>query len=412
MTSDEFDNIADLHTWMETDLTFGSEFKLETKTVAGTGAVDSADLTANAGNNLFANGTTTYNTTHLDTVLEHVQNLDYSLVIADQYGANAQSVDNGKILAHIADAETFGDKLMVVGGGASSAEFADGVSNSPIETAQYYNNDRVIVCHGAPLKNSKLIAEGSYTQTSLHKASSICGRIAGLEPQVPITFKTIKVDGEVHKLSNKEQKQGLDNGVLMTKIDGSSIRCIQGVNSIQDNKVTGNYESGLKLNHSHNNSFYNNLIYDNGCEGIWLFFSYYNDFYENVVSGNKRGFELGGYKNKIWNNIIENNSEFGIHFWATCANKIYKNNFINNKDDASFSHIFLIGHSKINEFFWINNNQFDLNYWGKSRLLPKLIFGYVKIFYDFENKELLRLPWLDIDWNPAKEPYDIPVPEV
>ncbi len=211
------------------------------------------------------------------------------------------------------------------------------------------------------------------------------------------------LSSNMNVISNNFVMSNLKNGIYFEESSN---------NSIQDNKLTGNYESGLKLNHSHNNSFYNNLIYDNGCEGIWLFFSYYNDFYENVGSSNKRGFELGGYKNKIWNNLIKNNTEFGIHYWATCANKIYKNNFINNKDDASFSHIFLIGHSKINEFFWINNNQIDQNYWGKSRLLPKLIFGYGKIFYDFENKELLRLPWLDIDWNPAKEPYDIPVPGV
>jgi hypothetical protein len=104
---------------------------------------------------------------------------------------------------------------------------------------------------------------------------------------------------------------------------------------------------------------------------------------------------------------MENNSEFGIHYWATCANKIYKNNFINNKEDASFSHIFLIGYSKIYDFFWINNNQLYQNYWDESRFLPKLIVGNVRILYDLENIESFSLPWYEIDWHPAKEPYDI-----
>jgi hypothetical protein len=233
--SPEVDNIADFHSWMEKDTKFGSSFKLKTKTVAGDGSIDSGDLAALAGNNLFAAGTTTYNTSQLDIILENVQSLDYSLVLADGYGDNAQSADNGKMLAHLADGDTFGDKLMVVGGGHDSSKFADGTVNSSIETAQYYNQDRVIVCHGAPIKLNAKVADGFIEQTSLHKAATICGRLAGLEPQIPITFKPVRLDGEVHKLSIKEQKQGLDNGVLMTVNDGGLLTVLQGVNSIQEN---------------------------------------------------------------------------------------------------------------------------------------------------------------------------------
>ena len=235
VASPEFDNIADLHAWMETDSVFGSSFKLKTKTVIGDGVIVTGDVTANAGNTLFAIGTETYDTARVDEILDQVQNLDYSLVLVDGYEATAQSVDNGKILAHLAASDTFGDKMMVVGGGVDVDEFADGTSNSSIETAQYYNNDRVIVCHGGPSKNSNLIADGKLPRTSLHKAASICGRLAGLEPQIPITYKTIRIDGEIHNLSLKEQKQGLKYGVLMTQADGSSFSIIQGVNSIQDN---------------------------------------------------------------------------------------------------------------------------------------------------------------------------------
>lgn len=234
-TSPEFDNIADFHAWMETNTKFGSSFKLKSKTVVGTGALVAGDLAANAENNLFSGGTTVYATTDVDTVLTHVQSLDYSIALADKYEDQAQHADNGKILAHIADGETFGDKLMVIGGGADANKFAAGVTNSSIATAQYYNTDRVIVCHGGPIKLTPLVAEGWITRPSLHKAAVVCGRLAGLEPQIPITFKTLRIDGERHKLSVKEQKQGLKYGVLMTKPDGSFFRCIQGVNTIQDN---------------------------------------------------------------------------------------------------------------------------------------------------------------------------------
>ena len=151
----------------------------------------------------------------------------------------------------------------------------------------------------------------------------------------------------------------ISNNTIDDNDDGFILKNSSG-NVITNNRISNNHNRGLTLNHSHNNSVYKNAIYGNEFEGIWLFFSYYNNFHENIVSDNRRGFELGGYKNSIWNNLIENNSEFGMHYWATCANKIYKNNFINNKEDASFSHIFLIGYSKIYDFFWINNNQLRL----------------------------------------------------
>ena len=234
-TSPEFTNISELIKFMNTNTTFGSVFKLASSTVSGDGSVDAADLAANANWNLFYGGTAVYDTTLVDTALEHIQASDYSLVLADGYEDNSESVNNGKILAHIAEAETFGDKMMIIGGGADSNSFAKGTTNSSIDTAAYYNNDRVVVCHGGTIKTTTAVADGFINQTSLHKAASICGRIAGLAPQIPVTFKTINIDGERHKLSTKEQRQGLDAGVLMTKADGSFFRCVQGVSTIQEN---------------------------------------------------------------------------------------------------------------------------------------------------------------------------------
>jgi hypothetical protein len=234
-TSPEFDNISELISWMTSNTTFGSSFSVTASTVNGDGSVDSADLAANANFNLFAGGNEVYGTNLVDDVLDYVQGFDYSIVLSDEYAENAQGVNNAKILASIADADTFGDKIMVIGGGADQNAFPLGTLNSSIDTAQYYNNDRVIVAHGAPIKNTLLVADGFVDKTPLHKAASVCGRMAGLEPQIPITFKTLQIDGEKHKLSIKEKKQGLKYGVLMTEADGSFFRVLQGVNTIQDN---------------------------------------------------------------------------------------------------------------------------------------------------------------------------------
>ena len=42
------------------------------------------------------------------------------------------------------------------------------------------------------------------------------------------------------------------------------------------------------------------------------------------------------------------------------------------------------------------------NYWNESRILPKPIFGDILII-----KLLFIFQWIQFDWRPAKEPYDI-----
>jgi len=177
--------------------------------------------------------------------------------------------------------------------------------------------------------------------------------------------------------------------------------------TITNNKMIDNYYGGLNLNASHSNDVYENVIAHNTVEGIKLFFSYYNSIHHNIISENVCGFELGGYKNKIWRNSILRNSEIGIHSWATCANSLYENNFIDNGEDASFSHVFLIGYSKPVDLLWINNNQWYSNYWNEARVLPKILAGQIRIYYDLENITSYTFPWYEVDWFPAREPFDI-----
>ena len=235
-TSPEFNNIATLHAWMETNVVFGAFFKLKSKTVVGTGVVTTADNTANAGINKFSGGTEVYSTTKLDEVLLAAQSLNYSWILADQYEDNAKSTDNGKLAAHIVNQDTFGYKMIVVGGGRKADKFAPGVVNGSIDIAQYYDNDRVVVVHGGVKKNTTSSPDGFIEKTSLHKAAATLGRIAGLSPQIPITFKTIAFDGDLHVLNIKEQNQSLDNGVLVTINDGARLEVLQGINSLQDNQ--------------------------------------------------------------------------------------------------------------------------------------------------------------------------------
>lgn len=230
----EFSNIDDLFAWANSDPTFNVYFKVKTATKTGTGAVTSADLTTYPGNTLAAGGTETYSSANLDLVLDSVKNLDYSYILSDQYGDNAQGSLNGKMLAHIVNEAKF-EKYLVIGGGKDSSKWTQ--TNGSIPTAKYYNSDRVIVCHGGVKKSTTLTGTGFREYDSLYKAAVVLGRIAGLPPQVPITFKNVDIDGEVHNLTDKEKEVGLDAGVLMTYYDDNfqAFTILQGVNTIQRN---------------------------------------------------------------------------------------------------------------------------------------------------------------------------------
>jgi len=88
--------------------------------------------------------------------------------------------------------------------------------------------------------------------------------------------------------------------------------------------------------------------------------------------------------NTIEYNIIKQNNQ-GIYLENSSSNTILKNNFLNNQQDAMFYNCM---------------NKWRQNYWNRLRILPKLIFGKIMI-------GPIGIPWFNIDWRPAKEPYDI-----
>ena len=149
---------------------------------------------------------------------------------------------------------------------------------------------------------------------------------------------------------------------------------------------------------------------------------YHNNISRNIIVNNLRGIHISvirSLNHTISENTIENNT-YGIFLWSHLdydwlfdghgprvdkestvisndqlifpflrPNIITKNNFMNNNYNANFS---------VNRFFslrWINN------FWESPHLLPKLIFGIM-------NWRGEKRKWINFDFRPAKEPYDIP----
>jgi parallel beta-helix repeat protein len=134
-------------------------------------------------------------------------------------------------------------------------------------------------------------------------------------------------------------------------------------NSIYSNRICGFY-----IYKSSENIFFRNNLYDNGC-GI-------------IVSRSDN--------NIIFKNIVSSCKQFGIHMYYSSGNIVENNNFISNFVCAIFTYCI---------------NKWNSNYWNKPMILPKTIFGFWKIRNSIGGE--MMVPWINIDWFPAREPYDI-----
>ena len=126
------------------------------------------------------------------------------------------------------------------------------------------------------------------------------------------------------------------------------------------------------------------------AQGILLFDSNNNLFRENIIEYCYIGFNLYHifYNNISWN-VFANNS-FGILLHESQSNNISSNNFMYNS---------------IHAFFVNAKNKWIGNYWNIQKLLPKPILGIKKI--PLLQGRTIPILWLQYDWHPAQEPYDI-----
>ena len=236
VASPEFNNIQELIDWGTNDSSFNAYFKLDaTSAVAGDGTVAASDISGLSGYQLASGGTETYSTDALDTVLETVQEVDYAILLSDQYGtANYDSAASSKMFVHLRDEAKF-SKFMIVGGGADEDEFT--ATDGSIDIAEYFDNIHAIVAHSNIKETSQRGSDGfRYWNTLIH-AAYVAGRMAGLEPQIPLTNKALGIDGVVHNLTKSQKELALDSGVHVAAYNEytDTFSIVQSVNTLQNN---------------------------------------------------------------------------------------------------------------------------------------------------------------------------------
>ncbi len=254
--------------------------------------------------------------------------------------------------------------------------------------------------------------------------------------------EAIQISGDSNTISGNTIENNNDYGILLDHCD---------FNIVSNNYITNN-SLGLSLSHCNSNSIVKNRVSRNNDSGIVLVGDN-NTLYMNHITNNRfDGMELEGDRNSIIINAIENNPQNGIHILSGTNNNISANKLTSNTNGVS---LIRGGHNRIthnditsnvesgvtlndscnnmistnsisknkkgitlvlstNNTILTNNflrngrhalfenctNTWGQNYWGRPRLLPKLIFG-------IQSNQDKWPPLFEIDWHPALRLYDI-----
>ena len=194
----------------------------------------------------------------------------------------------------------------------------------------------------------------------------------------------------------------ITNNILSN--NGYGIHLHSSINSnIKRNNIIFNKYSGIVV-WGRGNSIIENTILNN-MNGILFSSTSYNVVKGNtIISNNHSGITIyASWSNIVNGNNIQSNG-FGILLEdITFGNIILKNNFIDNEKDAFFSYNFFC--------FNLRTDRWRQNFWNESIAHPKLIFGekIIRVGGGFGGYKEYLIPWIipQIDFFPAKEPYDI-----
>lgn len=171
---------------------------------------------------------------------------------------------------------------------------------------------------------------------------------------------------------------------------------------VEDNFIQGNRYTGIGVYRDIlGTKIMNNIIMDSR-KGVYIFNCHFGvNIKFNIISENDKGITIQASSKlcTISENIINSNSEYGIAVYLSEENLIYKNNFEDNGENAYIEFYRSFGINKWN--LLLKGNYWDD--WDGSGL--KIIHG--KMYLTLGREKDISISWINIDWFPAKEPYDI-----
>lgn len=232
--SPEYNNVNDFIAWAKTDPTFNKYFRLESSSAAsGDGSIDSSDISGVGDYALASGGTEDYSEDAWKKVMKCIEGLDFNFVFTDKYGnSNYYDKKNQDVIAQITNDKY--KKFFFVALGNCDTNFKDSIT-----AAQKLNSPYVVATHGSVGLASEMAPSGVRWWGAIYNMAAQIGRLAGLQPQIPLTTKSIGVDRLRHQFGEQEMNDALDAGLLVTIYDSALRRnvVLQGINTLQDNRV-------------------------------------------------------------------------------------------------------------------------------------------------------------------------------
>jgi hypothetical protein len=172
----------------------------------------------------FGSGSEVTSNEVFEDFLDYIKELKYNYIFTDD---SVEGNYNTLLFNHVTTEAKF-DKVLGVG--------SANVISDAIATSQYYDSEKVLNTFGT---FGKVFNDGKKIYSNLAKLAIILGRICGLPPEVPGTFKDLDYDYEVYPLtSERDRKKLLSAGVLHTKLDTDFNEFIinQSISTLQNNK--------------------------------------------------------------------------------------------------------------------------------------------------------------------------------
>jgi len=188
-------------------------------------------------------------------------------------------------------------------------------------------------------------------------------------------------------------------GIAFWNNDDGNYGTITHSNVISDNIIISNSFEGLWLHFCKHSIVENNTLRDNYFSSIHMYSASDNLIQGNNISNNIYGISLyeDSNSNEVSRNNIVNNVRYSIAILESGRNNISQNNFI----ESGRRNVKLIF-----SIWTLKRNKWNGNYWGISKEQPHFIIVRISIRRPgFVGLSII--PWINIDWNPAEEPYDI-----
>jgi len=194
-------------------------------------------------------------------------------------------------------------------------------------------------------------------------------------------------------------------------------------NVVSDNIFCTNAFSGICIHYGKRNTIKGNVF--SGLHiGILLDGSVSTDIFSNMLTGNNIGIDIWPESrgNLIHDNIIIGNN-VGVFSGFSYLNSIYLNNISENVEGIALFRGGLTqvtmnnicDNSKAVSFEECGTTKWRENYWGEALSRPKRIDGTIKILIGGDwygrrwwTPRYLEVSWIQFDWHPAQEPFDIP----